>query len=406
MNTVNYDKLRSMIARCEWTFAKSMPFAPHEYIVRDKCPLTDDEFVYFVEMQRQFGIKERWGRYNNPYLYIDGYKYWTMGAPMEGTKVINRAKACAVNEAHQLYNVIEQAKKENNMEHHQYIDAYVHKHLGLKDDDNGYNINLLSGRLEELSACVKHLERIRRNYSHEVMKDWSEQLAKDFPGHIIVEDLGPANIVYTGITLPYKDITNAMTVRIQIAYKSLYYGLTYLPETQALRDEMQKAMWFINEAGDFIKGSDWLYYKYVSFEEGYECLKELTQLLIDRVLMIINNREDAIRMLERMDVETSNKSEEEINLLINDHLGIDFTVKELPTINFSNVVVPKDTEFSESHIGPTPSGGAYSTAYFYDDQRRPCRREKASYMNIVEYSAEGYRINEHYGFCGSSSKDA
>ena len=229
-----------MIARCEWTFAKSMPFAPHEYIVRNKCPLTDDEFVYFVEMQRQFGKKERWGKYNNPYLYIDGYKYWTMGAPMDDTKVINRAKACVVNEAHQLYEGIEQAKTENNMEHHQYIDAYVHKQLGLKDDDNGYNINLLSGRLEELSACVKHLERIRRNYSHEVMKDWSEQLAKDFPGHIIVEDLGPDNVVYTGITLPYKDITNAMTVRIQIAYKSLYCGLTYLPETQRCEAKCKK----------------------------------------------------------------------------------------------------------------------------------------------------------------------
>lgn len=58
MSVVNYDMLRSMVARCEWTFAKSMPFAPHEYIVRDKCPLADDEFVYFVEMQRQFGINE------------------------------------------------------------------------------------------------------------------------------------------------------------------------------------------------------------------------------------------------------------------------------------------------------------------------------------------------------------
>ena len=40
MEKFNYDKLRSMIARCEWTFAKTMPFAPHEYIVKDKCPLT------------------------------------------------------------------------------------------------------------------------------------------------------------------------------------------------------------------------------------------------------------------------------------------------------------------------------------------------------------------------------
>ena len=89
---LNYDKLREMIARCQWTFAKTMPFAPHEYIVRDKCPLTDDEFVYLVEMQRQCGTSEKWGRNILPYLYIDDYKYWTMGGTMDETKVINRAK--------------------------------------------------------------------------------------------------------------------------------------------------------------------------------------------------------------------------------------------------------------------------------------------------------------------------
>ena len=30
MRQVNYDRLREMITRCEWTFAKTMPFAPHE----------------------------------------------------------------------------------------------------------------------------------------------------------------------------------------------------------------------------------------------------------------------------------------------------------------------------------------------------------------------------------------
>ncbi len=280
MSTTNYDKLREMISRCHWTFAKTMPFAPHEYIVRNKCPLTDEEFVYFVEMQRQFGIKERWGKYNNAYLYIDDYKYWTMGAPIEDTKVINRAMACVIKEAHQLYEGIEQIKTENYMERHQHIDAYVYKQLRLKNDDNGYNINLLSGRLEELSVCVNHLERIRRNYSHEVIKGWSEQLAQYFPNRKIVEDHGPANIVYTGITVSYKDIPDAMTVRIQIAYNSLYYGLTYMPETKGLRSEMQEAMSFINKAGDFIKGSDWLYYKYVSFEEGYEKFVYLAQKVL------------------------------------------------------------------------------------------------------------------------------
>lgn len=87
----NYDRLREMVARCRWTFAKTMPWCPHEYIVRGKCPLSEDEFLYFVDMQRRFGIPERWGPYNHPYLHIDGYKYWTMGDTYENTIIINRA---------------------------------------------------------------------------------------------------------------------------------------------------------------------------------------------------------------------------------------------------------------------------------------------------------------------------
>lgn len=56
MGKMDFDKLRSMISRCQWTFAKTMPFAPHEYIVRNKCPLTTEEFEYFVTMQRVHGV--------------------------------------------------------------------------------------------------------------------------------------------------------------------------------------------------------------------------------------------------------------------------------------------------------------------------------------------------------------
>lgn len=41
---MNYDevKLRSLIGKCQWTFAKTMPTCPHEYIVRNKCALSDE----------------------------------------------------------------------------------------------------------------------------------------------------------------------------------------------------------------------------------------------------------------------------------------------------------------------------------------------------------------------------
>ncbi len=85
------EKLREMIVRCQWTFAKTMPKVPHEYIVRDKCGLTDEEFLFFVDIQRNYGKVGRWGKYILPYLYVGNYKYWTMGAPYEETTIINRA---------------------------------------------------------------------------------------------------------------------------------------------------------------------------------------------------------------------------------------------------------------------------------------------------------------------------
>ena len=92
LNSIVYDRLREMISRCQWKFAKTMPQCPHEYIVRGKCPLTEEEFLDFVDAQRRFGVYERWGKYNFPYLHIDGYKYWTMGDSYENTIISNRVK--------------------------------------------------------------------------------------------------------------------------------------------------------------------------------------------------------------------------------------------------------------------------------------------------------------------------
>ena len=267
---VNYDKLCEMIARCEWTFAKTMPFAPHEYIVKDRCPLSAEEFEYFVNMQREHGIRERWGKYNNPYLYVDDYKYWTMGAPLEDTTVINRAKACVVNDVHQLNEGIKNMEKNH-------IDEYIHQKLGLKDDNKGFNIDLINGRLKEIFDCVGHLERIRNNYGCTMIQEWSERLTSDFPELKKCESITPGNIIYTGVTLPLGDTPDGFTVRIQIDKGTLYYGITYMPSTKERRQELQEVLSYVNKDGDFIKGSDWLYYKYTSYNEGYEHLKQLIE---------------------------------------------------------------------------------------------------------------------------------
>ena len=268
ISELDYDKLREMIARCEWKFAKTMPFAPHEYIVKERCPLSAEEFEYYDNMQREYSIRERRGKYNNLYLYIDDYTYRTMGAPLEDTTVINRAKACVVNDVHQLNEGIKNVERNH-------IDEYIHQKLSLKNDDKCFNIELINGRLKEIDECVTHLERIRNNYCCEIMQDWSNRLSADFPDYKKCEEIESGNVTYTGVTLPLENVPDSIAIRIQADKKSLIYGVTYMPSTKERRAELQEALDYINKEGDLIKGCDWLYYKYTSYKEGYDKLMQL-----------------------------------------------------------------------------------------------------------------------------------
>lgn len=86
------ERIISYIKANRWRWSKTYINVPHEYIVRAECTLTKKQFDEFVEAQRSYGVHERWGNYNFPYLYVDGYKYWTMGSPINETIIINRQK--------------------------------------------------------------------------------------------------------------------------------------------------------------------------------------------------------------------------------------------------------------------------------------------------------------------------
>lgn len=83
-------ELRAFLDNTTWTFAKTMPLWPHEYIVRDRVDRALFEAV--VRHIRQYGFEGRF--YQRPITYFaeDGLLYWTMGAPIEETIIINRCR--------------------------------------------------------------------------------------------------------------------------------------------------------------------------------------------------------------------------------------------------------------------------------------------------------------------------
>ena len=91
------DDARAYIAKVRWQFAKTMPQWPHEYTVRKWRSDLEDEFLAFVLLIRHEGVVKPWPpdvptpRYHHAYLELDGWEYWSMGAPVPETTLINRA---------------------------------------------------------------------------------------------------------------------------------------------------------------------------------------------------------------------------------------------------------------------------------------------------------------------------
>jgi len=82
--------LIDFVGSVRWTYAKTMPKWPHEYIVRDR--VDEELFERFVKHIRNKGYEGRF--YSKPITYYDheGMTYWTMGAPIEETIIINRCR--------------------------------------------------------------------------------------------------------------------------------------------------------------------------------------------------------------------------------------------------------------------------------------------------------------------------
>ncbi len=86
----------AFVAERRWQFAKTYAeTAPHEYTVRDWMPgkESQERFDQFICLIRQHGVIEKFWGEPHTYLYVGDWKYWTMGAPVDETIVINRADA-------------------------------------------------------------------------------------------------------------------------------------------------------------------------------------------------------------------------------------------------------------------------------------------------------------------------
>ena len=76
----------------QWTFAKSYAKkSPHEYINCTAYHSRREDFERAVTFIRENGEAEMYYRKEFTVYKIGGHKYWTMGAPMSVTRILNRS---------------------------------------------------------------------------------------------------------------------------------------------------------------------------------------------------------------------------------------------------------------------------------------------------------------------------
>jgi hypothetical protein len=81
--------LRTMVAALPWTFAKTVPHEPHEYIVRGET-VSDSDHARLARAMRHYGVDMTFGRWRNRYLFLgDGRKYW-ISPRVRSHLIINR----------------------------------------------------------------------------------------------------------------------------------------------------------------------------------------------------------------------------------------------------------------------------------------------------------------------------
>ena len=83
--------LASWFYSADFTFAKTMPECPHWYTLREswKC---EAQFNQAVSDIREYGYEDYYWKSKYTRININGFKYWSMGAPVEETSLINCAK--------------------------------------------------------------------------------------------------------------------------------------------------------------------------------------------------------------------------------------------------------------------------------------------------------------------------
>ena len=132
-----------------------------------------------------------------------------------------------------------------------------------------------------MDEVVKRLSVLRKDRTKAAMQQWLNKLEADYPDYAIHDDRCGAHMA-VGVHVPYKEIHEFFVVFIWNFHNkdSISVGIALTKEGSPYRKEVEpKVEELVRGKKGFLQGHEWLFYKYVSYEEAYPLLQELVREL-------------------------------------------------------------------------------------------------------------------------------
>lgn len=164
------------------------------------------------------------------------------------------------------------------------IEKKLREHL--YTDDAVADAGMLLQMIEKLpripmDEVIKRLKVLRKERTKDAMQQWVNKLEVDYPNYVIENDIGGRHMV-VGVHVPYGDIHEYFSVFIWNYQNkdAISVGIALTKEGTPYRKEIEpKVEELIRGKKGFQNGHEWLFYKYVSYEEAYPLLQELVRKL-------------------------------------------------------------------------------------------------------------------------------
>lgn len=164
------------------------------------------------------------------------------------------------------------------------IEKKLKEHLFTKDAvaDAGKLLQMID-KLPRIpmDEVVKRLIVLRKERTKDAMQQWKNMLEEDYPNYVIENDIGGRHMV-VGVHVPYGDIHEYFAVFIWNYQNkdAISVGIALTKEGTPYREEIEpKVGELVHGKKGFLQGHEWLFYKFVSYEEAYPLLQELVREL-------------------------------------------------------------------------------------------------------------------------------